>query len=149
MFNFIYLCVRNSSTIIPPISGSTFMWCKSVPIRKMRNLALLSNSTLHGSDYFEWAAEYIEPFLKKFSVSKVLFVPYALKDHDDYTSKVKDVFNKMGVNLSGIHTSKDPVAAVGACQAIFIGGGNTFRLLKALYDFNLIEAIKNRVLLVS
>lgn len=147
MFNFIYLCVRNSSTIIPPISCSAFMWCKSVPIRKMRNLALLSNSTLHGSDYFEWAAEYIEPFLKKFSVSKVLFVPYALKDHDDYTSKVKDVFNKMGVNLSGIHTSKDPVAAVGACQAIFIGGGNTFRLLKALYDFNLIDAIKNRVLL--
>ncbi|CAH1401709.1 unnamed protein product [Nezara viridula] len=83
----------------------------------------------------------------KFSVSKVLFIPYASKHHDEYTSKVKNAFNKMGVNLSGIHTSKDPVAAVGACQAIFIGGGNTFRLLKALYDFNLIEAIKNRVLL--
>ena len=55
----------------------------------------------------------------------------------------------VGVTINGIHTFNDPVSAVNSCEALFIGGGNTFRLLKALYDSSLVDAIKNRVLLVS
>jgi dipeptidase E len=51
----------------------------------------------------------------------------------------------MGYELTSIHTAENPVAAVLETEAVFIGGGNTFRLLKALYDFDLIEAIRNRV----
>ncbi|XP_009460647.1 PREDICTED: alpha-aspartyl dipeptidase-like [Nipponia nippon] len=48
--------------------------------------------------------------------------------------------------LDSIHESCDPVEAVRKSEAIFIGGGNTFRLLKALYDNCLIQEIRKRVL---
>jgi len=111
----------------------------------MRNLLLLSNSTLHGTEYLEYASTEIISFLKTLSVSKVLFVPYALKDHETYTEKVKAAFNRMGFDLYGIHKSKSPVQAVNDAQAVYVGGGNTFLLLKTLYDNQLVDAIRKRV----
>lgn len=52
----------------------------------------------------------------------------------------------IGYNVDGIQQQENPVEAVEKAQAIFIGGGNTFRLLKTLYDLNLIEPIRKRVL---
>lgn len=111
-----------------------------------RNLLLLSSSQVHGHPYLEFAAADITDLLKGSRVSSVLFIPYALKDHDAYTRKVAAVFTKLGFGLNGIHQLGNPVEAVQKAEAIFIGGGNTFRLLKALYDNKLIEPIRKRVL---
>jgi dipeptidase E len=51
----------------------------------------------------------------------------------------------MGFELTSIHTASDAARVVNDTQAVFIGGGNTFRLLKALYDFDLIEQLRRRV----
>jgi dipeptidase E len=106
-------------------------------------LLLISNSTLYGSGYLDHAEAEIRDFLG--DVKRVLFVPFALHDRDAYAATAKTRFAKMGYELSSLHTVPDPKRLVDDTQAIFIGGGNTFRLLKALYDFELLDPIRRRV----
>lgn len=108
-----------------------------------QQVLLISNSTLHGSGYLDHAEAEIRDFLDV--VRRVLFVPYALYDRDAYAATARARFQKMGYGLESIHTSADPQQAVESAEAIFIGGGNTFRLLKTLYDFDLIKKIADRV----
>jgi len=114
-----------------------------LPNNNTKRVLLISNSTLYGSGYLDHAESEIRSFLG--DVKRVLFVPYALFDRDKYAATAQQRFQKMGYELSSIHTAENPVEAVDATDAVFIGGGNTFRLLKSLYDFNLIDAIRNRV----
>jgi len=108
-----------------------------------KRILLISNSTLHGSGYLDHAEAEIRSFLG--DLKRVLFVPYALFDRDKYSATAQQRFEKMGYGLTSIHTASDPVQAVKETDAIFIGGGNTFRLLKALYDYELLGPIRERV----
>ena len=110
---------------------------------KSKRLLLISNSTLHGSGYLDHAEKEIRDFLG--DAKRVLFVPYALFDRDKYAASAQARFQKMGYELTSIHTAVNPLEAVEQTEAMFIGGGNTFRLLKALYDFDLIDSIRARV----
>lgn len=107
-------------------------------------LLLISNSTLYGSGYLDHAESEIRDFLG--DLKRVLFVPFALHDRDAYAATAQQCFAKMGYQLSSIHTAPDPVRAVEDTDAVFIGGGNTFRLLKALYDFALLDPIRRRAI---
>jgi dipeptidase E len=78
-------------------------------------------------------------------VGRLLFVPYALADHDGYTRALKDKGIHAGYELDGIHRHADPVRAVREAPALFVGGGNTFRLLADLYRNGLLEPIRERV----
>lgn len=76
---------------------------------------------------------------------EILFVPYAVGNHDRYVEVMTERKLNAGLSLRGIHLESDPVAAVEEAQAIYVGGGNTFRLLNALYELNLVDAIRDRV----
>jgi dipeptidase E len=51
----------------------------------------------------------------------------------------------LGYDVESLHEAPDMQQTVRTAEAIFIGGGNTFRLLKSLYDFELLPAIRARV----
>jgi dipeptidase E len=108
-----------------------------------KRLLLISNSTLHGSGYLDHAEEEIRDILG--SVSHVLFFPYALHDRMAYTALAKQRFEAMGYGLDSVHEAANAKNAIETAEAIFIGGGNTFRLLKSLYQFDLLRPIRRKV----
>jgi len=79
-------------------------------------------------------------------VDQILFIPYALQDHDKYLQTMIEKGLNADYPLIGIHRFENPHAAVAAASAIYVGGGNTFRLLNALYQFDLLDVIRERVL---
>jgi dipeptidase E len=79
-------------------------------------------------------------------VRRLLFVPYALADHDAYVRGMVERGLHAGYDLDGIHRHADPVRAAREAEAFFVGGGNTFRLLDRLYRLGLREVIRERVL---
>jgi dipeptidase E len=104
---------------------------------------LISNSTVYGRGYLDHVEFEIKRFLG--GARRVLFFPFALHDRDAYTATAKTRFGAMGYSLYSVHETEYPQKAVEETDAIFIGGGNTFRLLKALEDFDFIEAIRRKV----
>ena len=108
-----------------------------------KRVLLISNSTLYGSGYLDHAEVEIRDFLG--GIDKVLFVPFALYDRDAYAATARERFQKMGYGLDSIHLATNAQKAVNNAEAIFIGGGNTFRLLKALYDSDVLQLIRRRV----
>ncbi|MFD4956832.1 dipeptidase PepE [Streptomyces sp. NPDC058451] len=103
------------------------------------NLLLLSNSTQYGRGYLEHALDTVTAFLP--DRTRLAFVPYALADHDAYTAKVRDALAGAGIDVHGVHEGGDPVGRLAEADAVFVGGGNSFRLLTALYRTGLREAL--------
>jgi len=108
-----------------------------------QRLLLLSTSTVHGGGYLDYAEAEIRDFLGP--VGRVLFAPFASHDRDQYASRVRERFGRMGYGLDSLHEAPDAREAVRRATAIFIGGGNTFRLLKALHELGVLPTIRGRV----
>ncbi len=108
-----------------------------------KRLLLISNSTLYGSGFLDHAESEIRNFLGP--IERLLFVPFAMQDRDGYAEKARERFERMGYSLVSLHAAREKHQAVHAAQAIFIGGGNTFRLLKSLYESDVVSLIRERV----
>jgi dipeptidase E len=78
-------------------------------------------------------------------VSRVLFVPWALHDRAGYAAKARQRLGQMGFAVDSLHEAADVPAAVAAAEAVFIGGGNTFRLLRELHATGAVDALRRRV----
>src|SRR5215472_941375 len=112
-------------------------------MESLQRILLISNSTVYGRGYLDHVEQEMKAFLGK--AKRVLFFPYALHDRDGYAAKVKARFAAMGYSLESVHHAADKPKAVENTDAFFVGGGNTFRLLKALQDFDLLDVIRHKV----
>lgn len=111
-----------------------------------KELLLISTSTTHGTGYLDHCQDEIKALLQ--DRKSILFIPYARPggiSHTDYTAKAREAFEAMGYTLSGIHEGANPVEAVQQAEAVFVGGGNTFLLLRQLYANKVIEALQYQV----
>lgn len=107
------------------------------------NLLLLSTTTIHGQQYLDYCRPAVAEFLPP--GSSVAFAPYALADHDGYTDRIRAAFAPLDVTVTGLHTAANPVDMLESVDAVFVGGGNSFRLLATLQRLQLIAPIRERV----
>lgn len=75
---------------------------------------------------------------------RLLFIPYAASDPDGYTEAMRATLGSLGVQVTGAHRAASPLAALGQADAVFVGGGNAFRLLQAVRRSGLLAAIGSR-----
>jgi dipeptidase E len=112
-----------------------------------RRLLLLSNgSELVGDEPTEFAQGAVRDFLGA-TVRRVLFVPFAavVRTYDEYAARVRSRFGPLGYEVESLHEAADAAQALGRADAIAVGGGNTFHLLRGLYEAGAVEAIRARV----
>lgn len=104
-----------------------------------------STSTVYGSGYLEYILDRAVEFL---NAEKFLFIPYARPGgatYDEYTESPKKAFAQKNISVKGIHEFDNPKEAIENAKAIFVGGGNTFLLLKTLYELDLMDVLKTVV----
>ena len=100
-----------------------------------------------GEAYLDYPKHEIKKFLGEKPLT-VLFIPYAAVtfSFDTYLQKVAERFAELDYQVKGIHHFPDPVKAVNEAEAIIVGGGNTWQLVRMLHDNQLMEAIREKVI---
>ena len=78
--------------------------------------------------------------------NEILFIPYASNDHESYTKRMQSFLGPQGPKLVGIEACRDSTEAVRNAEAIYVGGGNSFLLIRDLHEKNLLDEIRVRVL---
>ena len=111
----------------------------------MKKMLLASTSTIYGQKYLKYLHDEIKNLFS--GCKKILFVPYARPSgisHLEYTEKAKNVFKILNLEIID-YTNEDLRESLEKCDGIFAGGGNTFLLLNKLYQYSLIDILKNKI----
>ena len=109
-------------------------------------LLLISNSTNPGEAYLDYPKKNIREFLGN-KAKNAIFIPYAAVtfSYDEYEEKVNNRFAEIGHQVTGIHRFINPIEALENAEAIVVGGGNTWKLVKTLQEKSLMKVIKKQV----
>lgn len=112
----------------------------------MTNAIIASTSTIFGGNYLEYLLLDIEKIFA--NATTVLFIPFARPSgisHEEYTQRVALAFKKINKKVIGLQEFNNLSDAIQKAEAIFVGGGNTFLLVKQLHDNNLMTVLSNAI----
>lgn len=112
----------------------------------MKKMCIASTSTLFGETYLSYLQNEITSLFE--GKKSIVFVPFARPGgitHDAYTSKVSEHFSKWNIEVKGLHQFDDFKKAIEDAEGLFVGGGNTFLLVTQLYQFQLLECMRNAI----
>jgi dipeptidase E len=102
---------------------------------------LISNS---GRPFLEHCRETMAGFVKP--RRRLGFVSAAsLGDERLYCERVREALLPVGIEVEHVYWRAEPLKALESVEAIFVGGGNTYALLKRLRESRLLGAIQERV----
>jgi dipeptidase E len=73
---------------------------------------------------------------------RAVMIPYAQSDHDRATARFSEWLTPHGVEITGVHTAADPAGMIADADAVFVTGGNSFRLVDALHRLGLIAPVR-------
>jgi dipeptidase E len=110
----------------------------------MHEVLLLSNSTAPGQGFLQHALGVIGDVLQ--DRRRLLFVAFASSDPDKYTQLMRENLAPIGVRVDAAHLAADPRRAVLEAEAVFVGGGNSFRLLSRFSALGLLDELHARIL---
>lgn len=109
-------------------------------------LLIVSTSTVHGKPYLSYLDQEVPSFFNQ--GKNILFIPYARPggiSWDEYTEIATRKFTEWGYAMRGIHTFTRIEEALDWANGVFTGGGNTFLLLKTIYETGLFSRLNEAV----
>jgi dipeptidase E len=112
---------------------------ETCPVR----LLLLSNSIAPGRGFLEHALQAISDAIGP--GRRLLFFAQASFDPNRYSELMQHALRQLDVKVVPAHERDNLPRELGQADAIFVGGGNSFRLLKAFQDADLLDAVRKLV----
>ena len=112
----------------------------------MVRLLLMSSSRRENLGYLEHAGKQFKRLLGG-DVKRFVLIPYASvgRSYDELETDVTAAFANFGLTATSVHRSADPVQAIREAAGIAVAGGNTFALLKRVYENGLLKPVCERV----
>ncbi len=109
------------------------------------NVLALSSSRVGGGDYLSAAVPLVRNFLGD-APKRLAFVPFAAVDGDyeAYAANVQKGLSLLNHSIV-LATPANAKEVIESCDAIVIGGGNTFKLLHDIYGLGIFSLIRQKV----
>jgi dipeptidase E len=133
-----------------PVSGNSPKPNLSKNDRSAINALLISATTVTGKKSLEHAWEALRELYG--SPKKILLINFASlpQDRDKYAIRMQKDFQRIdpAFRVDSLHHSRpeDAARVVSEAEAFFVSGGNTFLLLRELYDRTVVNLLRERVI---